>query len=106
VWIHYLHFEWLSDHKSFQDTVWYMVLMQILSVYLLRVRAGATLKVTEHRLTVAVLAPAGSGTALERLIASGRVLPGKGNLAELGVPRGRRTRRASRALETNRADRL
>ena len=88
------------------DTVGVRELRQNLSVYLRRVRAGATLKVTEHRRTVAVLAPAGSGTGLERLIASGRVLPGKGNLAELGVPRGRRTRRASPALETNRADRL
>jgi len=92
--------------KYLPDTVGVRELRQNLSVYLRRVRAGATLKVTEHRRTVAVLAPAGSGTALERLIASGRVLPGKGNLAELGVPRGRRTRRTSRALETNRADRL
>ena len=92
--------------KYLPDTVGVRELRQNLSVYLRRVRAGATLKVTEHRRTVAVLAPAGSGTALERLIASGRVLPGKGNLAELGVPRGRRTRRASRALEINRADRL
>jgi antitoxin (DNA-binding transcriptional repressor) of toxin-antitoxin stability system len=92
--------------KHLADSVGVRELRQNLSVYLRRVRAGATLKVTEHRRTVAVLAPAGSGTVLERLIASGRVLPGKGNLAELGVPRGRRTRRASRALETNRADRL
>jgi prevent-host-death family protein len=92
--------------KYLSDTVGVRELRQNLSVYLRRVQAGATLRVTEHRRTVAVLAPAGSGTALERLIASGRVLPGKGNLAELGVPRGRRTRRASRALETNRADRL
>ena len=92
--------------KYLSDTVGVRELRQNLSVYLRRVRAGATLKVTEHKRTVAVLAPAGSGTALERLIASGRVIPGKGNLAELGAPRGRRTRRASRALETNRADRL
>jgi antitoxin (DNA-binding transcriptional repressor) of toxin-antitoxin stability system len=92
--------------KYLSDTVGVRELRQNLSVYLRRVRAGATLKVTEHKRTVAVLAPAGSGTALERLIVSGRVLPGKGNLAELGVPRGRRTRRASRALETTRADRL
>jgi hypothetical protein len=64
-----------------------------------------TVEVRELRQNLSV-APAGSGTALERLIASGRVLPGKGNLAELGVLRGRRTRRASRALQTNRADRL
>jgi antitoxin (DNA-binding transcriptional repressor) of toxin-antitoxin stability system len=88
------------------DTVGVRELRQNLSVYLRRVRAGATLKVTEHKRAVAVLAPAGSGTALERLIASGRVMPGKGNLADLGVPRGRRTRRASRALEATRADRL
>jgi antitoxin (DNA-binding transcriptional repressor) of toxin-antitoxin stability system len=88
------------------DTVGVRELRQNLSVYLRRVRAGATLKVTEHRRTVAMLAPAGAGSALERLIAAGRVVRGKGNLADLGVPRGRRTRRVSRALEVTRADRL
>ncbi|HEV8585703.1 MAG TPA: hypothetical protein VGT02_12100 [Methylomirabilota bacterium] len=88
------------------DSVGVRELRQNLSVYLRRVRAGATLKVTEHKRTVAVLAPSGSGTVLERLVAAGRATPGKGNLAELGVPRGRRTRRASRALQATRADRL
>jgi prevent-host-death family protein len=88
------------------DTVGIRELRQNLSVYLRRVRAGQTLKVTEHRRTVAVLAPAGSGTALERLVGSGRVIPGKGNLAALGVPRGRRTRRASRAIDALRAERV
>jgi antitoxin (DNA-binding transcriptional repressor) of toxin-antitoxin stability system len=88
------------------DTVGVRELRQNLSVYLRRVRAGATLNVTEHGRTVALFAPAGAGSALERLIAAGRIVRGKGNLADLGVPRGRRTRRMSRALEVTRADRL
>src|SRR3989440_2961455 len=65
--------DWSSDVCSsdlLPDTVGVRELRQNLSVYLRRVRAGATLKVTEHRRTVAVLAPAGSGTAMERLIRS------------------------------------
>jgi prevent-host-death family protein len=75
-------------------------LRQNLSVYLKRVKAGATLEVKERGHRVAVLAPAGArASALERLIAAGRATPARGDLLDLGAPVGRRpTRRASRAL--------
>jgi len=75
-------------------------LRQNLSVYLRRVKAGATLDVRERGNRIAVLAPAGEGsTALERLIAEGRATKPGGDLLDLGPPLGRRpSRRASRAL--------
>jgi antitoxin (DNA-binding transcriptional repressor) of toxin-antitoxin stability system len=57
--------------KYVSDTVGVRELRQNLSVYLRCVRAGATLKVTEHRRTVAVPAPAGSGVVRS----SGRSTP-------------------------------
>jgi prevent-host-death family protein len=51
-------------------------LRQNLSVYLRRVREGETLVVTDRHRPVAVLAPApADATALDRLIAAGRVSP-------------------------------
>jgi prevent-host-death family protein len=75
-------------------------LRQNLSVYLKRVKAGATLEVKERGHRVAVLAPVGArSSALERLIAAGRATPARGDLLDLGAPVGRRgSRRASRAL--------
>jgi prevent-host-death family protein len=75
-------------------------LRQNLSVYLKRVKAGATLEVKERGHRVAVLAPAGARTsALERLIAAGRATPARGDLLDLGPPiGGRPSRRASRAV--------
>lgn len=83
-------------------------LRQNLSVYLRRVAEGATFHVTEHGRPVAVLAPLAVGTtALERLVATGRATAPRGDLRELGVPRGPgASRRASTALRQLRADRL
>ena len=78
-----------------------------LSVYLRRVKAGASLDVRERGRRVAVLAPAGEGaTVLDRLIAAGRATPARGDLLDLGPPRGRRpSRKASRALSRLRDER-
>jgi antitoxin (DNA-binding transcriptional repressor) of toxin-antitoxin stability system len=75
-------------------------LRQNLSVYLKRVKKGATLDVKERGHRVAVLAPASArSSALERLIAAGRATPPSGDLLELGRPLGSRpSRRATRAL--------
>ena len=62
-------------------------LRQNLSQYLRRVTAGERFEVTEHNLPVAVLAPLpGPSSALERLIADGRVVPARLDLAALGLP--------------------
>lgn len=81
-------------------------LRQNLSVYLRRVKQGATLEVKERGHRVAVLAPAGArSSALDRLIAAGRATPASGDLLALGPPLGRRpSRRASRALSRLRAE--
>jgi antitoxin (DNA-binding transcriptional repressor) of toxin-antitoxin stability system len=79
-------------------------LRQNLSVYLKRVKRGATLGVRERGHRVAVLAPAGSRTsALDRLISAGRATPARGDLLDLGPPLGARpSRRASQALAQSR----
>ncbi|MGH7393339.1 MAG: type II toxin-antitoxin system Phd/YefM family antitoxin [Candidatus Rokuibacteriota bacterium] len=81
-------------------------LRQNLSVYLKRVKRGATLEVKERGQRIAVLAPAGArSSTLERLIAAGRATPSTGDLLDLGRPLGSRpTRRASRALARLRRD--
>lgn len=74
-------------------------LRQNLSVYLKRVKAGEALDVKERGQRVAVLAPAGARSAVERLIAAGRATAATGDLLELGPPLGKRpSRKASRAL--------
>ncbi len=61
-------------------------LRQNLSVHLKKVIAGRTLEVTERGRSVAVLAPLPRPTALDRLIASGRVSAAKGRLEDLPPP--------------------
>jgi prevent-host-death family protein len=62
-------------------------LRQNLSQYLERVAAGERFEVTERNLPVAILAPLpGRSSALERLIAAGRVVPARLDLGELGPP--------------------
>ena len=64
-------------------------LRQNLSQYLRRVAAGERFEVTEHNLPVAVLAPLpGRSSALDRLMAAGRVVPARLALMELGPPPG------------------
>ncbi len=48
-----------------------------LSRHLAHVRAGHTLTVTDHGVPVARIVPVGVPTALERLVADGRVTPAK-----------------------------
>jgi len=50
-------------------------LRQNLSVHLRRVREGKTLAVTNRGEPVAVLSPVAGGSAVDRLIAEGRVTP-------------------------------
>lgn len=56
-----------------------------LSQHLARVREGHTVTVTDHGRPVARIVPVGAPTSLERLVAEGRVTPGR---------RGRRSRSA------------
>jgi prevent-host-death family protein len=81
-------------------------LRQNLSVYLKRVKRGETLEVKERGYRVAVLAPAGArSSVLQRLIAAGRATPPRGDLLDLGPPRGSRpSRRASRAVSEGRRE--
>lgn len=55
------------------DEVGVRELRQNLSVYLRLVQEGKTLAVTSRGQRVAVLAPIGGGTRLDRLVAEGRV---------------------------------
>lgn len=62
-------------------------LRQNLSRYLRRVTAGERFEVTQRNLPVAILAPLpGRSSALERLVAAGRVVPARIDLTELGLP--------------------
>ena len=62
-------------------------LRQNLSVYLRRVKTGESLEVTERGRPVAVLAPLPrEGSLRDRLIADGRLIPGRGSLSDLGAP--------------------
>lgn len=62
-------------------------LRQNLSQYLRRVADGDRFEVTEHNQPVAILAPLpGQNSAIERLVSSGRVVPARLDLAELGLP--------------------
>lgn len=76
-------------------------LRQNLSVYLRRVAAGHALEVTEHGRPVALLSPlSGADSPIERMIASGRASRPARDLVALGAPKGRTSRRLSRALQS------
>jgi antitoxin (DNA-binding transcriptional repressor) of toxin-antitoxin stability system len=83
-------------------------LRQNLSVYLRRIARGETLQVTERGRAVAILAPLPpASTVVEQLVTAGRATAPRGDLRELGPPRGRRpSRRVSRALQRLRAERM
>jgi prevent-host-death family protein len=83
-------------------------LRQNLSVYLRRVRAGQTLEVTERGEPVALLVPLpAAGSALSRLVASGRATSPAGDLLDLGPPlKQRRGKSLSELLAESREDRL
>jgi prevent-host-death family protein len=84
-------------------------LRQNLSVHLRRVKRGESLEVTEHGRPVAVLAPLPEplGTR-ERLLAAGRLIPSRGDIAEIGPPPSgpEPELSASQALAEDRAERL
>jgi prevent-host-death family protein len=81
-------------------------LRQNLSVYLARVIRGETLEVTDRGHAVAVLAPLPRELpVLERLRREGRLIPATGDLLALPRPRQSVSRRGSRALQRQRADR-
>ncbi|MGH2928414.1 MAG: type II toxin-antitoxin system Phd/YefM family antitoxin [Solirubrobacteraceae bacterium] len=62
-------------------------LRQNLSRHLRRVAAGTTLEVTAHGRPVAILGPLPEAqTPLDRLIATGRVLPAREPWSSLGAP--------------------
>jgi prevent-host-death family protein len=84
-------------------------LRQNASRYLLRVKAGETIELTERGKLVALLSPpSAERTALERLIAEGKVIPAKrpwGRLPEPIIPLpGHPT--IAEALEEQREERL
>jgi prevent-host-death family protein len=82
-------------------------LRQNLSVYLRRVVKGESFEVTERGRPVAVLAPLPEpATPVERLVAAGRATKPDGGISEVLPPRGKTTRRLTKALEELRADRL
>jgi prevent-host-death family protein len=81
-------------------------LRQNLSLYLRRVARGERLEVTERGKPVAVLGPVDeSGSALRRLVASGRAKPPEGDLLDLASPKGPVTTKGTDALRQLREDR-
>ena len=83
-------------------------LRQNLSVYLRKVRAGATLEVTERGAPVALLTPLPEAlTPLGRLIASGRATAPAGRLEDIGPALDiKLPMTLSEALEAEREERL
>lgn len=96
-----------GETKTKTQQVGVRELRQNLSQYLRRVAEGEHFEVTERNLPVAILAPlSGRGSAVARLIASGRIVPARLDLAELGPPPDRaRELSISEALAEQRRDR-
>jgi prevent-host-death family protein len=61
-------------------------LRQQASKHLRDVERGETIEVTDRGRPVALLVPVPRSGVVERLVASGRMTPGDGNLLELGEP--------------------
>lgn len=61
-------------------------LRQRASKYLRAVEHGETIEVTDRGRPVALLVPMPSANGIERLSASGRLVPATGDLTELGEP--------------------
>lgn len=62
-------------------------LRQNLSVYLRKVKRGQSLEVTERGVTVARLLPPSTGDEYwDRMVAEGKLIPGRGNLIDLPPP--------------------
>lgn len=89
------------------DAVGVRELRQNLSVYLERVAAGETLRVTDRGHDVALLIPLDArASTVDRLVASGRAIAPKRDLIALGRPRARTRQPLSQALAKVREDRL
>ena len=74
-------------YMNSEATVGVRELRQNLSVYLRRVAEGDVFRVTDNGRPVAVLGPLPERmTALDRLIADGRLIPAKRGLRDLGTP--------------------
>ena len=81
-------------------------LRQNLSIYLARIARGETLEVTDRGQPVAILAPLPARiSVLERLKRDGLLIPATGDLLTLKRPPMAVSRRGSKALEAQRADR-
>jgi len=88
------------------DQVGVRELRQNLSVYLARIARGETLEVTDRGHPVAILAPLPRrSSVLDRLKRDGLLIPATGDLLALKRPRMAVSRRGSKALEAQRADR-
>jgi prevent-host-death family protein len=88
------------------DRVGVRELRQNLSRYLRRVARGERLQVTERGKPVAVLGPVDeSGSALRKLVASGRARPSEGDLLDLAPPKGPVTTKGTDVLRNLREDR-
>jgi prevent-host-death family protein len=88
------------------DRVGVRELRQNLSRYLRRVASGERLKVTERGRPVAILGPVDeSGSALRKLVASGRAAPPEGDLLDFAPPKGRISTKGTDALRELREDR-
>ncbi|MBM2810389.1 MAG: prevent-host-death family protein [Chloroflexi bacterium] len=61
-------------------------LRQNASEWLRRVNAGESFEITDRGRPVAILAPLPQGGTFERLLASGKMTPPRGDLLDLGPP--------------------
>lgn len=78
----------MSETEPARARVGVRELRQNLSVYLDRVKEGETLDVTEHGIPVAELRPRAEDpiSAIDRLIAEGRITPAKSRDRNIGLP--------------------
>ena len=98
---------YMARSKQAEEPVGVRELRQNLSVYLARLSAGTVFRVTDRGRAVALLIPIPQhSSAVERLIASGRATAPKHDLLSVRRPTGRPTSKVSRALVTDREDRL
>jgi prevent-host-death family protein len=89
------------------DTVGVRELRQNLSVYLRRVAAGQSLRVTERGRIVAALVPLhDEEPVLNRLAKERRLILPQGDLLALGPPKGPPTNKLSKSLAELREERL
>jgi len=87
-----------TDGEARTDDPWYVPADEVTAL--------RTLEVTDRGVAVAILAPLPpAASVLERLVAEGRATPPHGDLLDLRRPPMKTSRRASRALQRERADR-